>query len=210
MGTNLITFKGNEKGIYVYIKNGDFKKIKLELDDMLNKSKDFFKGGKVVNFKGRSLSLEEKSELKYIINNKYGIAVEEIIEKDDNKDNVEANYFFEGIEEGKTKFVRTTIRSGQKVEYDGNIIILGDINPGGEVTAKGNIIVLGVLRGIAHAGCDGNTEAIVAAFRLQPTQLRIADFIARSPDDDDIISKWPELAKIKDDMVLIEPYLPKK
>ena len=78
------------------------------------------------------------------------------------------------------------------------------------MTAKGNIIVLGALRGVAHAGSDGNRQAIVAAFHLQPTQLRIANVIARRPDYEIQASKWPEIAKIEENAVLIEPYLPKK
>ncbi len=72
-----------------------------------------------------------------------------------------------------TKFINTTIRSGQVIEYDGNIVIIGDVNPGALIKAKGNIIILGTMRGVAHAGVDGNHDAIVAAYNLQPTQLEL-------------------------------------
>jgi septum site-determining protein MinC len=117
---------------------------------------------------------------------------------------------FEGIYEGITKFINTTIRSGQVIEYHGNIVIIGDVNPGALIKAKGNIIILGTLRGVAHAGIDGNYEAIVAAYDLQPTQLRIANIIGRKPDGDIAPSGLPEIAKIHDGEVLIEPYLPRK
>ncbi|MCF6465374.1 hypothetical protein C3E90_05645 [Clostridium sp. Cult2] len=109
-----------------------------------------------------------------------------------------------------TKFINTTIRSGQVVEYDGNIVIIGDVNPGALIKARGNIIILGTLRGVAHAGIDGNYKAIVAAYDLQPTQLRIANIIGRRPDGDIVTSELPEVAKIYDGEVLIEPYLPRK
>ena len=120
--------------------------------------------------------------------------------------------YFDGIAEGETKFITSTIRSGQLLEFDGNIVILGDVNPGGEILAKGNIIVLGTLRGIAYAGSDGNDEAIVAAFKLNPTQLRIADLITRRPDDDDGDNKIiePEIARVYDQAIIIESYLTKK
>ncbi|WP_342562620.1 septum site-determining protein MinC [Paenibacillus sp. FSL R7-0345] len=75
------------------------------------------------------------------------------------------------------------IRSGQVVHHVGNLLYLGDVNPGASVTCTGDIYILGALRGIAHAGVDGNQEAIIAASLLTPTQLRIADVISRPPDE---------------------------
>lgn len=212
MNQSLVSFKGNKDGIYIFVKEGSFRKIKEQLDNTLKKAGSFFKGAKVISIKGKKLSVEEKEELKGIIINKYGLTVDDINDVIDE----EAEYcdstqyqFFKGIEEGYTKFIRTTIRSGQVIESEGNLVVIGDINPGGIVIAKGNIVILGALRGIAHAGCDGNKEAIVVAFYLQPTQLRIADIIARKPDEEIEISKWPEIARVEEDAVLIETYLPK-
>ncbi|SHH60811.1 septum site-determining protein MinC [Caloranaerobacter azorensis DSM 13643] len=215
MEENLVIFKGKKEGIYIYIKEGNFQNIKRQLEEKLEKAKGFFQGGKVRCIKGKRLSPEEKRELIILIQNKYGISVDEKHELEEKNNqisetNLNTESFFEGIREGKTKFIRATIRSGQYVEYDGNLVILGDVNAGAEVKAKGNIIILGVLRGIAHAGYDGNKDAIVAAFSLQPTQLRIAEVIARSPDDEKDKPKWPEVASIKDGKMLIEPYLTKK
>ena len=123
---------------------------------------------------------------------------------------LEESEFYTGIYEGMAKFISSTIRSGQVIEYDGNIIIIGDVNPGALVKAKGNIIILGTLRGVAHAGVDGNEEAIVAAYNLQPTQLRIANIIGRRPDGEVVTSGLPEVAKIHDGEVFIEPYLRRK
>ena len=213
MNENLISFKGNEDGIYIHIKDGNFKTIKEQLDIKLNKIGKFFAGSNVINFKGRDLTTAEKDELKGIIEKKYGIAVKDdtIVKSQKNNENSKKDkLYFEGIHEGNTKFVKATIRSGQRIEYDGNVVILGDVNPGGQIIARGNILVMGALRGIAHAGSDGNKDAIVSAFILNPTQLRIADIIARSPDNDVTSSKWPEVAKIEGDSLLVEPYLPKK
>lgn len=96
------------------------------------------------------------------------------------------------------------IRSGQKMSYHGNIVVLGDVNPGAEVIAGGNILVLGALRGMAHAGAMGDEAAIVTAYRLSPTQLRIANHITRPPDGETVIVKEPELARIRAGKVIIE------
>ena len=124
--------------------------------------------------------------------------------------NMEDDLAIDIIDEGKTKFYRMTIRSGQSVRFDGNIVIVGDVNPGGEVIADGNIIVMGSLRGMAHAGAKGNDNAFVVAFSLLPTQLRIANVISRPPDNDHVIPSIPELAMVKNNTVVIEPYLPKR
>lgn len=78
--------------------------------------------------------------------------------------------------------VAKIIRSGQVLHVDGDLLLIGDVNPGGTVIATGNIFVLGALRGIAHAGYDGNRQAIIAASVMKPTQLRISDVMNRAPD----------------------------
>lgn len=99
--------------------------------------------------------------------------------------------------------VTKTMRSGQEVRHQGDVIILGDVNPGAVVIASGHIVVMGALRGVAHAGCTGNTESIVAAAKLRPTQLRIAHCIGRAPDEDTPQSV-PEVARIKGDLIVVE------
>ncbi|EGK14775.1 septum site-determining protein MinC [Desmospora sp. 8437] len=76
-----------------------------------------------------------------------------------------------------------TVRSGQVLEHRGDLLLLGDVNPGGTVRSTGSIYVLGALRGLAHAGGEGDEEAIIAASSLYPTQLRIAGVVSRPPDE---------------------------
>ncbi len=80
-------------------------------------------------------------------------------------------------------YLNTTVRSGVAIRHPGTIIIQGDVNPGGEVIADGDIIIWGHLRGIAHAGAKGNPECCIMALRMQPTQLRIGEAVARPPGD---------------------------
>lgn len=112
----------------------------------------------------------------------------------------------ENLLEENAVLVQRTLRSGQSIHYDGNVVILGDVNPGAEVIATGSIIVMGVLRGVVHAGAGGDKEATVTALRLQPTQLRIAEHITRPPDEETIGINQPEIARIKDGIVIIEVF----
>ena len=105
-----------------------------------------------------------------------------------------------------TKLVRRTLRSGQSIHYSGNVIVMGDVNPGAEIVCSGDILVLGSLRGVAHAGAEGNAKAVVFAFRLEPTQLRIAHFISRAPDEKDMRPTGPELAQVVDNLIEVKPY----
>ena len=145
--------------------------------------------------------LLDKIELKDI--------VLEDLEKDIIKNSPKSPKTFSGVYEGKTKFIRKTVRSGQCIKYQGNIVIIGDINSGAEVYAAGNVIVLGQIKGKVSAGTNGNSKAVIAAFLLQPEILRISNVIAMSPDDSEK-PRYPELAKIKDGTIIVEPYLPNK
>ncbi|HEY3368168.1 MAG TPA: septum site-determining protein MinC [Symbiobacteriaceae bacterium] len=100
--------------------------------------------------------------------------------------------------------VNRTLRSGQSVRHEGDVIVLGDVNPGAEVVASGHIVVMGALRGVAHAGCTGNTAALVAASKLRPTQLRIAHVIGRAPDIQEDLQPIPEVARVQDGMIVVE------
>lgn len=120
--------------------------------------------------------------------------------------NGSANKSINTIEGANTILLQRTLRSGQAVRYPGNVVIMGDVNPGAEIMAGGNIIVMGSLRGVAHAGAGGNEGAVVAAFRLKPSQLRIASHFTRAPDGEYPEPEHPEIAKIIDGVVIIENY----
>ena len=79
-------------------------------------------------------------------------------------------------------YLQMTVRSGVEIRHGGTVIILGDINPSGIIIADGDILVWGRLRGVAHAGAGGNRESLIMALQMEPTQLRIADAVARAPE----------------------------
>jgi len=119
-----------------------------------------------------------------------------------------ANYAHETVpnllDSGETVMICRHLRSGQKFFTRGNVVILGDINPGAEIIAGGNILVMGALRGMAHAGAMGDEKSVIAAYRLNPTQIRIAKHITRPPDGERIVINNPEIARIKAGKVVIE------
>lgn len=109
----------------------------------------------------------------------------------------------EAKEKKSAEFVNKTLRSGQKIEHDGDVLIVGDVNPDSYVIASGNVIVMGTLRGVVHAGASGDETAVVMALKLKPQQLRIGNFFTRAPDDIET-PEYPEKAFVRDSRIYIE------
>lgn len=95
-------------------------------------------------------------------------------------------------------YLQMTIRSGVEIRHSGTVVVLGDINPGGIVVAEGDILVWGRLRGVAHAGANGNAKCLIMALQMEPTQLRIANFVARAPANQ-LEEYYPEVAYVTPD-----------
>jgi septum site-determining protein MinC len=104
--------------------------------------------------------------------------------------------------------VRRTLRSGNSVQHSGHIVVIGDVNPGAEIVAGGDVLVWGRLRGMVHAGAQGNPQAVVCALDLSPTQLRIADKIALAPKRRG--KPQPEMACLIENQVVAQPWDPKR
>ncbi len=102
-----------------------------------------------------------------------------------------------------TLYHRGTLRGGQALHNLGNLVVIGDVNPGAELVASGDIVVFGALRGVAHAGAQGDRSARVIALELAPTQLRIATVIATSDAGG---ARGPEHASIVDDRIVVVPF----
>lgn len=204
MAEDGVYFKGTRDGVIVTVKGpGSYEVVKKAIEVKLRKSSDFFRNGNIyIDFSNAHIDKIRQDEIKQMIFDNFGVTIRNL---DSGKPKI-----FNGINEGRTKFVHNTVRSGQSLEYQGNIVIIGDVNAGGQIEAAGNIIVMGALRGMVHAGTSGNQNAIIAAFSLQPTQLRIANVISRAPDGKNLKPRCPELARIKDGNIVIEPYAPNK
>ncbi|MFY9483150.1 MAG: septum site-determining protein MinC, partial [Tissierellaceae bacterium] len=214
MKNGTIAFKGVNDGVYLEIYGSDMDKIKEELKTKLAKSSGFFQGVNFLGVSGEDLSPEEMLEIHLILKYRYDFDIDlgdDLLDRlymiYKSKRELESSVV-KNSKEGMTKFLYGTLRSGQIVEYNGNIVVVGDVNPGAFLKATGNIIILGTLKGVAHAGFNGDNEAIVAAYNLIPNQLRIADIIVRAPDGDISEYKLPEVARVYDGEIIIEPYLP--
>lgn len=111
--------------------------------------------------------------------------------------------FYKEIATSETKFHKGSLRSGQRIEYEGSLVIIGDVNPGAEVISGENIIVLGELRGLAHAGAKGNRDAVIEAVQISATQVRIADIVKEIEKEDGEITTIKTSAYINDKEELI-------
>ncbi len=211
---NLVIFKGKRNGISLNIdKYADFEDIKKSLTNKVVDASSFFKGYKTsITFRGRELTEDEEDELIQIIKTNTTMNIKfvksEYIEDNDKKilNKIEVLFGEQGIQtENFCKFHYGALRSGQVLQFDGTVVINGDVNPGSLIRANGNIIVLGQLKGVAHAGFSGNRNSFIAAAHMSPSQLRIANIITRFPSQDKTVEKKPEYAYIYDNQIYVIP-----
>ena len=127
-----------------------------------------------IEFSGRILTNDEENTLIGIITDNSNIVISYIFSKKEKiEEEIDLEHFNPLIEEGKTHFFRGTLRSGSKIESDGNIVVLGDVNPSSIIKARGNVIVLGHLNGTVYAGLGGDDRAFIGAIYFNPIQLTI-------------------------------------
>ena len=158
--------------------SGNYGELKDALLEKLNANKAFYSGLKQpVLFFGQRFSQNQKREISSRLANEYGFA--DIRFVDDEA--AEAPVKKPGSGVPMDAVVQRTLRSGQRVESRGGIVVLGDVNTGAELVAGGSIAVFGKLRGLAHAGAYGDANACIAATELLSSQIRIADKIALIP-----------------------------
>ncbi|WP_251549371.1 septum site-determining protein MinC [Neobacillus muris] len=174
-----VTIKGTKGGLVLHLDdNCSFQELKLELDEKLSANTRTQDDRQLipvtVNIGNRYLIEEQLEELKQLIRQKKNFAVDEIESNVMTKDEAKRLR-----EETEVVTVASIVRSGQVLKVTGDLLLIGDVNPGGSVIAGGNIFVMGTLRGVAHAGCNGNEQAVIAASSMRPSQLRISDCINR-------------------------------
>ena len=202
--TQNVTIKGTKDGLTLHLDDTcSYEELKKELDRKLSNSSRVQEEQQLLSVKvkvgNRYLTHKQQEELKDLIRQKRNLIVEEL----------ETNVITKAEAEQKRQeteivSVARVIRSGQVLEVVGDLLLIGDVNPGGAVKATGNIFIMGALKGIAHAGCDGNEEAVIAASSMKPSQLRISDCINRAPDhvqDDE--NRAMECAYISDSQQIV-------
>ena len=180
MGGNPVIIKSNPYGIVLILDPElPFEELRQAVADKFRLSAGFFKNAKLaLTFQGRVLTKEqERILLDEIVQNS---KIQILCLVDEKKESEE--YYKKAViqalekqdrEEGQ--FYRGTLRSGQVLETETSVVILGDVNPGAQVISKGNIVILGCCMGNIYAGASGNAGCFAAALTMKPMQVRIAD-----------------------------------
>ncbi|TCT14967.1 septum site-determining protein MinC [Natranaerovirga pectinivora] len=212
MKNNSVLIKGNKYGLTIILDEVvDFEVIKEQLADKVREASKFFDQAKLaVSFEGRNLTSEEQKELVFTISENSTINVVCVMDNSEKEELHFKKKLDEKLQElsfNTGQFYKGTLRSGQLLEIEQSIIVIGDINPGAKVVSRGNIIVLGALKGTAYAGANGNDNAFVVALEMSPMQIKIGDVIARSPDQPSSkqVTKQPQIAIVEDGSIFIEP-----
>ena len=202
---NYVIFKGTKDGITVmFDPEVPFDILCEQLEKKVVEAGKFFDHVKTaMAFKGRDFTAAEEEELLKIIAKHATMDITFV--KTENNELKELSELLakEMSPSNLTKFHRGSLRNGQTIEFDGSVVVVGDVNPGAEIKAGGNIIVLGQLKGMAHAGCKGMTEAFVTAIFMAPVQLRIADIITRFPEENKRGPKPPEYAFVQNGQIFV-------
>lgn len=213
MGSSPVMIKGTKSGIILVLdKIMDFEKLKTEIAEKFKSSSKFLGNATLaLTFDGRTLSDKEQMEIIDIIHSNSNLNIACVVETDAQKEELLKKSLNEHLMELTTnsgQFYKGNLRSGQVLESETSIIVLGDVNPGSKIVSKGNIIILGTLKGTAYAGASGNEGAFVMALDMLPMQIRISDIIARSSDEKPKKHepKEPKIAYVEDGNIYIEPF----
>ena len=195
MNSEVLFENKNNRIVVTLDKNADFKDIREKIISILDASTQLFDGVEgpiVVN--GKRLQDHEDIEIKRIFASKTPLDVVIVKPKRLGLATIEG-IFNKDTTITSSKVFTGTVRSGQRIEFEGSIILLGDVNAGSEVVAEQNIIVLGDIRGYVHAGAKGNRSSFIAAKTINATQLRIADLVLKTDEKKDVENGY-EIAKI--------------
>ena len=216
----LIEFKGNKKGLIINIKKvAPFEQVKESIIDRLEENVGFFNGAKIYQINSDYLNDVQMMMIEDAITSRFDIEFVEEQDKETYINTYETKYVDKMRSGEKVVFdgdvvVMSDMNSGSQVSSTRNVVVMGNINSGAKVVANGNIVVMGEVRGFVHAGAKGNDSAYVIANSLCPKILQIADNIAEAPDDEYEESKndkiiIPEIAFVSKDRIVIESFLPK-
>lgn len=180
-----INLRKNENIIRIE-ENSKHEDMLKELTKKLSELKKLYKDEKTpIRVVGKALKNKEMDEIELIIKSYLDVEINFDMPKELGLSSI-IKTFNKIVDISETKFHKGSLRSGKKLEVEGSIVILGDVNSGAEVMATENIVVLGNLRGLAHAGAKGNKEAIIAAGKLEAVQLRIANIVKELDKEEDV------------------------
>ena len=197
-----INLKKNEILIKIS-ENAEQREIVESLKKKIPELKKLYKDEKIpITVTGKILKNKEIDEIQNLIKDKIDVEIEFDMPKALGLSSITRTFNREiGISE--TKFHKGSLRSGQKLETEGSLVVLGDVNSGAEVMASENIVVLGSLIGLAHAGAKGNKQAIISAGLLDTVQIRIANIVKEIDRDEEPMHKQAYVF-VDNDSIIIE------
>lgn len=183
--------------------NAVHKKVLSELSKKLKELKKMYQDEKTpIRVTGKILTNKELEDIKKAIKKEIDVEIKFDTPTTLGLHSITRSYKRD-VANSETTFHRGSLRSGQKLEVEGSLVVIGDVNSGAEVIAGDNIVVIGNLRGLAHAGAKGNKEAIIAASTLDVVQLRISNIVREiDKDEEDIIDH--AFVYVDEDKIVIE------
>jgi len=230
---NTISIKGTREGLTISLGSGEMRNIVEDLTQHLATQGEFFRGGTVALQVGdRAVAEGEITEIGQLLE-RYEMTLRTVMTT--NADTERATRVLglrllsqqpeppqpgpEGAPRPVTPvaaanpldgtrgvLIRHVVRSGQVVRHTGHVVIVGDVNVGAEIIAGGDIVIWGRLYGTVHAGAIDNDQAVVCALELAPLQLRIGKAIARPEEGDHPRKAYPEVAAVRDNRIVVEPW----
>ncbi|MEX2143058.1 MAG: septum site-determining protein MinC [Anaerolineales bacterium] len=220
-----VQIKGIREGLLVSVGDGEWIVAEQSLLGELGRQKDFLKGARLIldvdqheinaasmgrlrdqiSEQGLSLwAVLSRSPLTERSAQAMGLATRIHQSEPEPEEKGEEDETPSSLTEANALLLRKTMRSGASLSHPGHVTLIGDVNPGAQIIASGDVVVWGRLRGLVHAGAEGDDRAVVCALDLSPTQLRIAGHIAIPPQERG--EKTPEIAYVKDGEVVAEEW----
>ncbi len=220
-----VQIKGINEGLLVTVRNGDWLEAEQSLYAEINRQADFLKGAKIIlDVEGHDINAAAMGRLRDQLVDQ-GLSLWGILSQSPlTEQSAQAMGLATRIHQAEPEpiedeqpeeipavpsdaeavLLKKTLRSGFRLAHPGHVTVIGDVNPGAEIIAGGNIVVWGRLRGLVHAGAEGDENAVVCAMDLAPTQLRIASHIAIPPSERGV--PRPEVAFVRDGNVVAEEW----
>ncbi len=204
-----VAIKGTPEGIAIILRGDKAEKALQELEAILNSSVSLFEGNKIImEVKVPAMGVDELGKAVEILKS-HGLFLEKIVS---DEESVRKAAYALGLRSEKSPGVkpdfalvkRGPIRSGQKVSYEGSIVVVGDVNPGAEVIAGGDIMVWGSLKGIVFAGAPNDPSRRIYALRMEPSLIKIGPYIARPPEGPREGHLKPEVAFVQEGKIVVE------
>ncbi len=225
MTDDAITIKGIREGLLLTVKpdGGEWSEIAVRVAERIDEQKAFFKGARVALDVGvRPVIQLELDRLRSILKNREitlwaVVSASETTKSAAQNLGLETSLVTHNEEQLETTpvdpeeagssgvLINHTLRNGRTVRNQGHVVVHGDVNPGAQIIAGGSVYVWGRVRGIVHAGANGDETAVVCALDLTPVQLRIASYITVSPEDKRRKPR-PEMASVREGRIIAEPW----